>query len=696
MGSLAAEEKSPPPHVVCVPYPAQGHITPMLKMAKLLHARGFHVTFVNTEFNHRRLLRSRGAGALDGIPPRFRFATIPDGLPPSDADATQDVPALCYSTMTTCLPHLLSLLSKLNHGDSGAPPVTCLVADAVMSFAYDAAREIGVPCAALWTASACGLVAYRHYRHLVEWGLVPFKDDAQVVDDAYLDTMVHGIRGLCDGMRLRDFPSFIRTVDRGDIMLNFFIHEAGRLSLPNAVMVNTFDDLEEVALDALRVTLPATPLYTVGPLLLHERRVHAEGGELDGLGSNLWTEQDGLLEWLDGHAPGSVVYVNYGSITVMSNEQLVEFAWGLAGSGYGFIWNIRPDLVKGDSAVLPPEFMSSVEGRAKLTQWCPQEAVLGHEAVGLFLTHSGWNSTIESISSGVPMLSWPFFAEQQTNCRYKCTEWGVGMEIGGQVRRAELAEMIREAMGGDKGREMHRRATEWKESAIRATLSGGTAERNLDKVVNEDGLLEWLDGHAPRSVVYVNYGSITVMSNEQLVEFAWGIAGSGYGFIWNIRPDLVKGDSAVLPLEFMSSVEGRAKLTQWCPQEVVLGHEAVGLFLTHSGWNSTIESIGSGVPMLSCPFFAEQQTNCRYKCTEWGVRMEIGGEVRRAKLAEMIREAMGGEKGREMHQRATEWKAKAIGATLSGGTAERNLDKVVNEVLLNKKDRSTAHRNSQE
>ncbi|CAL5035003.1 unnamed protein product [Urochloa decumbens] len=418
-------------------------------MAKLLHSRGFHVTFVNTEFNHRRLLHSRGPNALDGMP-RFRFATIPDELPPSDANATQDVPALCYSTMTKCLPHLLSLLARLNSETSSeTPPVTCLVVDGGMSFGYDAAKAIGVPCAALWTASACGLVAYWHYHQLIEWGIVPFKDEAQLADGAYLDTVVHGTRGLCDGMRLRDFPSFIRTTDRDDVMLNFFVHEVERLSLPDAIMVNTFDDLEETTLDA-----PTA-------------------------------EQDGLLEWLDGHTPRSVEYVNYGSITVMTNDQLREFAWGLAGSGYAFIWNIRPDLVKGDAAVLPPEFLSSVEGRAMLTTWCPQEAVLAHEAVGLFLTHSGWNSTIESISAGVPMLSWPFFAEQQTNCRYKCTEWGIGREIGGEVRRAELAEMIREVMGGEKGREMHRRAAEWKDKAVRATLSGGPAERNLDKVINE-------------------------------------------------------------------------------------------------------------------------------------------------------------------------------------------------------------------
>ncbi|KAL6851454.1 hypothetical protein ACP4OV_020387 [Aristida adscensionis] len=497
MGSMAPEgdaapaPETPPPHAVMIPYPAQGHVTPMMQLAKLLHARGFHVTFVNTEFNHRRLLHSRGAAALAGVP-GFRFAAIPDGLPPpSDANATQDVPALCHSTMTTCLPHLVALIAELNGGNpASAPPVTCLVVDGVMSFGYDAARLAGVPCAALWTASACGLAGYRHYRRLIDAGVVPFQDEAHLAaDGAHLATVVRGAGGMCDGVRLRDLPSFLRTTDRGDVMLNFFVHEVERLSsLPDAVMLNTFDGLEVAAVDAMRAAaLPLPPLYAVGPLLLHARRaVPGGGGALAGLGSNLWKEeQGGLAEWLAGRAPRSVVYVNYGSITVMTSEQLLEFAWGLADSGHPFVWNVRPDLVKGDAAVLPPEFAAAVEGRALLTTWCAQEAVLGHEAVGVFLTHCGWNSTLESLCGGVPMVCWPFFAEQPTNCRYACTEWGVGVEIGGEVRRAELAATIREVMGGEKGREMRRRAEEWKEKAVRATLPGGPAETNLDKVIND-------------------------------------------------------------------------------------------------------------------------------------------------------------------------------------------------------------------
>nr|ACG28831.1 cytokinin-O-glucosyltransferase 2 [Zea mays]ACL52632.1 unknown [Zea mays] len=475
------------PHVMMIPYPAQGHVTPMLQLAKLLHTRGFHVTFVNNEFNHRRHLRARGPGALHGAP-GFRFTAIDDGLPPSDADATQDVPKLCYSTMTTCLPRFRDLIVRTNAEAEaeGRPAVTCVVADSIMSFGLRAARELGLRCATFWTASACGFIGYYYYRHLVARGIVPLKNEAQLTD-GYLDTVVDWIPCAPKDLQLRDFPSFVRTTDPDDIMLNFFIHEVEAMSQASAVVINTFDDLDATLLHAMAKLL-SRPIYTVGPLLLTVRNNVPADSPVAAIGSNLWKEQEAPLRWLDGRAPRSVVYINFGSVTVMSNEQLVEFAWGLANTGYTFLWNVRPDLVKGgDSAGagLPPEFLAATEGRSMLSTWCPQAEVLEHEAVGLFLTHSGWNSTIESICGGVPMVCWPFFAEQQTNCRYKRTEWGIGMEIGNDVRRGEVTALIREAMEGEKGRDMRRRVTELKGSAVAAAKLNGRSMRNVDRFIDE-------------------------------------------------------------------------------------------------------------------------------------------------------------------------------------------------------------------
>ncbi|CAN6241545.1 unnamed protein product [Urochloa humidicola] len=480
MGSIATDAGKP--HAVLVPFAAQGHVTPMLKLGKILHCWGFHVTFVNTEYNHRRLLRSRGADALDGVP-GFRFAAIPDGLPPSDADVTQDVTSLCRSTEETCLPHLRVLLADLN-ASHDTLPVTCVVGDVVMSFTLQAAREIGVPCALLWTSSTCGYMGYRYYRTLIDNGVFPLKEEQ--LTNGFLDTPVDSAPGLSKHLRLKDLPTFIRSTDPDEFLVHFALRVTEQISGADAVVVNTLDDLESEALDGMRALIPSSAsIHAVGPLALLAEQIVPRGGELDTLGSNLWKEDASCLAWLDGRPPRSVVFVNYGSVTVMTNVELVEFAWGLADSGHDFLWIIRPDLVAGDAAVLPPEFLVAVEGRGLLASWCPQEAVLWHEAVGVFLTHSGWNSTLESLCAGVPMLCWPFFSEQQTNCRYKCMEWGVAMEIGHDVRREAVAEKIREAMCGEKGKEIRRRAGEWRAVAVRATRPGGRSYASLEKLVND-------------------------------------------------------------------------------------------------------------------------------------------------------------------------------------------------------------------
>ena len=172
MGSISKTQK---PHAVCIPFPAQGHINPMLMLAKLLHSKGFHITFVYTHYNRNRLLKSRGYDSLAGLPD-FQFESIPDGLPPSDADSTQDIPSLCYSTPTHCPEPFRRLISKLNDGSSaGVPPVSCIVSDGVMSFTLEVAEEFGLPEVLFWTTSACGLLCYSQYKTLVERGFVPLK-----------------------------------------------------------------------------------------------------------------------------------------------------------------------------------------------------------------------------------------------------------------------------------------------------------------------------------------------------------------------------------------------------------------------------------------------------------------------------------------------------------------------------------------
>ncbi|MED6142818.1 hypothetical protein PIB30_001017 [Stylosanthes scabra] len=484
VGCLSRIEK---PHAVCIPYPSQGHVTPMLKLAKLLHHKGFHITFVNTEYNHKRLLKSRGSDSLRSLP-SFRFETIPDGLPEGEdhADVTQDVPSLCDSTRKTCSPHFKNLISKLNccsgDGDGGVPPVTCIVSDSVMSFSADAAEEFGIPLVFFWTASACGFMCYMHYHKLVEKGLIPLKDMSYVTN-GYLETTLDWVPGIKE-IRLRDMPTFLRTTDLKDIMLDFFIGECARAHKASAIVMNTFDALEHDVLEACSSLDNLPPIYPIGPLNFQLNRYNNE--HLNKISSSLWKEDLECFEWLDKQKPNSVVYLNFGSITTMTNDQLVEFAWGLANSKKRFFWVIRPDLVGGENAVLPHEFVEETKTRGMLANWCPQEQVLAHPSIGVFLTHCGWNSTLESICGGVPMICWPFFAEQQTNCRFCNKEWGNGLEIE-HVSREKIESLVRESMDGEKGHDMREKALEWKKLAKDAAsdAQNGTSFHNLEKVIHQ-------------------------------------------------------------------------------------------------------------------------------------------------------------------------------------------------------------------
>ncbi|CAL0319264.1 unnamed protein product [Lupinus luteus] len=477
MGSLERMEKL---HAVCIPYPAQGHISPMLKLAKLLHFRGFHITFVNTEYNHKRFLKARGSDFLNALP-SFHFETIHDGLPQSDnLDATQDIPSLSDSTRKNCLPHFRNLLSKLNN-DSNIPPVSCVFSDGAMSFTADAAQELGIPIVMFWTMSACGFMGYLQYSKLVQKGILPLKDSSYITN-GYLETTIDWVPGM-EKIRLKDLPSFIRITDLNDIMFDFMIVEIERTrQRASAIILNTFDALEPNVLHALSSTI-SSPIYTIGPLnfLLND----VTHKDLETLGSNLWNEDLECLKWLDTKDPNSVVFVNFGSITTMTREQMIEFAWGLANSNKTFLWVIRTDLVAGENTALPLEFVTVTKNRSLLSSWVPQEKVLAHPAIGVFLTHNGWNSTLESICGGVPMICWPFFAEQQTNCLFCCEEWGIGLEIE-DVKRDKIEGLVRELMDGEKGKEMKERALELKKlGQDSASAFVGSSFLNFDKMVHQ-------------------------------------------------------------------------------------------------------------------------------------------------------------------------------------------------------------------
>ncbi|KAG6474555.1 7-deoxyloganetin glucosyltransferase-like [Zingiber officinale] len=478
-------ERSTKAHLVCMAAPAQGHINSMLNLAKVLHSKGFFITFVNTEFVHRRFLKNpESLSSLDGLPD-FRFASIPDGISPfNDGDEhRQDIPNYSLAIKNNCPASFLKLLSAMNDPNSGVPvpPVNCVISDCFASFTLNATAKLGIPNVFYCPSSVCGFLDFYYCKELMERGIIPLKSEDDLTN-GYLDTIIDQRPGMIE-VRMRDLTSFVRTTDREDILLNLIIDETHASHQATAIIFNSFSELESPLLNACSSMLP--PVFDIGPMCLLSQYIPNDSSIASFGRLNLWKEDFGCVEWLDEKEPGSVLYVNFGSMANLTSEQLLEFAWGLADSGCAFLWAIRPDLVVGGTVLLPQEFSEMTKGRSFITSWCPQQRVLSHAAVGGFLTHCGWNSTTESISAGVPMICWPFSGDQQINCRYICSVWGIGMEINEDVKREEVARLIEKLMRGQEGKEMKKKAMEWQEKAFKAAKTGGGSWINLERLIKE-------------------------------------------------------------------------------------------------------------------------------------------------------------------------------------------------------------------
>lgn len=274
-------------------------------------------------------------------------------------------------------------------------------------------------------------------------------------------------------LRVKDLPVPGASLNAGTFLqLGRDIHNAHMSS--SGIIYNTLQDFEQIELAKLTQDSPI-PIFPIGPLYKHS------------IGSTFGSQpQDhSSLAWLDKQAPGSVIYVSLGTLAAIDKAQLVEMAWGLANSNQPFLWVVRPRSVHGSEWVkLPEGFEEKTIGRGLVVEWAPQIEVLAHPAVGGFWTHCGWNSTIESIGEGVPMLCWPCFWDQKVNSRYVTHAWKVGLELGTVLERGEIERGIKLLMVDKEGAEIRERAKEMKETAEKSVREGGFSSKALNSLID--------------------------------------------------------------------------------------------------------------------------------------------------------------------------------------------------------------------
>uniref|UniRef100_A0ACD5UNK2 Uncharacterized protein n=1 Tax=Avena sativa TaxID=4498 RepID=A0ACD5UNK2_AVESA len=455
-----------PVHVLVFPWPLQGHINSMLHFAAGLLGAGLHVSFVHTEHNLRRVDLVKAAAS-----PRLRLMSLPDGLPDDHPRSVDDLKDLAKSLITTgTVPYRALLASVLaaDTADAGFPPVSCVVADGLLPFAIDIAEELGVPALAFRTASACSVLAYLSVPKLMEVGEVPIPVGAD------LDELVRGVPGMEDFLRRRDLPGTCRLrAETNDVdpLLHILVNYSVHSSKARALIFNTTVSLEGSALAHIAPRM--RDVFAIGPL-------HAISAA-PALPTSLWREDDGCMAWLDGHIDRSVVYVSLGSLAVISLEQFTEFLSGLVGAGYAFLWVLRPDMVgESQRGVLQDAIDAAGNDKMRVVDWAPQRDVLRHRAVGCFLTHAGWNSTLEGVVEGVPLVCWPFFADQQINSRFVGAVWGNGLDMKDVCKRAVVEAMVREAMESG---ELRMSAQTLAQQVRRDIADGGSSTTEFERLL---------------------------------------------------------------------------------------------------------------------------------------------------------------------------------------------------------------------
>ncbi|KAM7489167.1 hypothetical protein LguiB_026651 [Lonicera macranthoides] len=457
------------PHILLVTFPSQGQLNPSLQFAKRLLQMGVHITFTTSLFAHRRISTTAAA-------PGLAFTAFSDGYDDGFKMGVDNPDHLISELRTRGSPAVEKIITS--SAEQGRP-VSCVVYTLFLTWAATVAREFHMPSALLWVQPASVLDIYYHY----------FNGYDEIIrtngKDPNWSIELPGLPLL----KARDLPSHVLSSDPHTYALKFFKEQFEILEEEEEkpkVLVNTFDALEP---DSLRV-LAKFKMTRIGPLI-SSTFLDGQDPSDDSFGGNLYQKSSDYIEFLNSKRESSVVYISFGSVLVLKDTLLEEIARALLETRRPFLWVIRGDDEKEESEKKDKvSFMEELKKQGTIVQWCSQLEVLSHPSLGCFVTHCGWNSTLESLTCGVPVVAFPQWTDQGTNAKLIEDVWGTGVRVtaneDGIVKSGEISRCIEMVMGdGEKGDELRRNATKWKVLAREASKEGGSSYKNLKEFVQE-------------------------------------------------------------------------------------------------------------------------------------------------------------------------------------------------------------------
>ncbi|XP_038876084.1 UDP-glycosyltransferase 75C1-like [Benincasa hispida] len=450
-------------HFLIVCFPSQGYINPSLQLANQLTTLNIEVTFATTIAAGRRM------NIVQQIPSpsTLSFATFSDGFDNDENLKTNYDFDHYVSELKRCgSQSLIDLITSSSHGHRRRP-FTFVIYSLLLNWAADIATSFNIPSALFSAQPATVLALYYYYFH----GFGDEIINKLQINNPSLSIELPGL----PLFKIHDMPSFFSPSGPHAFIIPPMREQMeflGQRKKPTTVLVNTFDALENEALRAIN----ELKMVAIGPLI---SEFHGDLFQV--------SNEDNYIEWLNSKENSSVVYLSFGSICVLCKEQEEEILYGLEESGYPFLWVMRSKKDEEDEK----KWKELVEGKGRIVSWCRQIEVLKHPSLGCFITHCGWNSTLESLSFGVPMVGFPQQIDQPTNAKLVEDVWKMGVRVKansqGIVEREEIRRCLDLVMKRKDGEreEIEKNVKKWKEMAWEAINEGGSSILNLVNFVDE-------------------------------------------------------------------------------------------------------------------------------------------------------------------------------------------------------------------
>ncbi|KAJ7539871.1 hypothetical protein O6H91_11G112800 [Diphasiastrum complanatum] len=468
-------------HVVMFPLPGTSHIIPACYLAKKLAAHGLFITFLCPDN-----VIDPGRAQLLTQDPNINLVAFPENKFVlegwSKSESVFDVLIEFAQASLKLRGPFETFMEELMLTHAASP--ICIISDNFLSWTQDIADKYKIPRYILDTSPAQLVALIFSVRTLKAQGLLPLSSSS---------SSTLSIPGLapfptrdCFSCLLDSNPKYLQ---------DFFIEQFSRVHEAAGTIINTFYELEAKTIEALRASAlnpnkigvwpvgPLLPSQLLQPTLVSGTISQEVGQSIDKI----------CMQWLDTRSVSSVLYVSFGSMFRASVAQIQEIELGLKASDQPFLWVLHSPPVSQSSEPasfcgLPGVSQSRVSGRGLiLSCWAPQQLILSHPSTGGFMTHCGWNSTLESITMGVPTIAAPQFGDQRTNCRLMVELLKMGVEAvrgaDGIVDRKEVERAVRYVMASKEGIAMRKRAQELGDSAKKAVAAGGSSEANLQAFV---------------------------------------------------------------------------------------------------------------------------------------------------------------------------------------------------------------------